>query len=91
MPNNGSGNAKTWVLPDAITKRINAAASKIPPAERVKMLSHLVFTKLFFKDEMHQSVGAFELRSIPDQVVTFERMNDVFRQGAVAQGFRLVF
>lgn len=45
----------------------------------------------FLKYEMHDGFRSFELRRIPNEMVIFSGVNDVFDDDARTEGFGLIF
>jgi len=85
MQSRGSGRSNTWLFPAAMTKRINAAASRIPPEEPMKILIHFVFIASFFKDEMFHRFGAFQFRRLADKAMRLARVGNELDYGPMIE------
>src|SRR5438128_2012136 len=89
MPSIGSGSASTCAVPAATKNRINAAASRTAPVERIKYRIHFMIS--FLKDEVHYFHGAFEPAISAYHSMRLARVSVELHHNAGIEGVLLIF
>src|SRR5665213_4252428 len=89
IPSMGSGKAIICALPAAMRKRINAAASRMTPADLMK--SAVNFMISFLKDEVHQFLGSLEFGINAHRAMRFAGVRVKLHNDAGIEGIFLIF